>query len=219
MKTRSESQGRERLVVPAQFKADEKTGRFSGYASIYGNVDLGGDVILPGAFKEIVKNDSGKVIVLWQHNTREPFGVAALEDDEKGLGFDAEAVMEDPVVRGKFAHLRAGTVRGMSIGYDVLPGGAKILESGIRQLSALKLWELSVVTFGMNPLAGVDEVKQFQSIREFEAALREGRSFSWRAAKAIAAKAWPLDEIRDGSAGATMEEIAGLFEGRFLKLD
>jgi hypothetical protein len=106
--------------------------------------------------------------------------------------------MEDPFVQRVHTHMKAKTLNGMSIGYDVLPGGAKILESGIRQLNALKLWEISVVTFGMNPKASIDSVKNITTIREFEDFLREAGGFSKAQAVAIASGGWKtLQDRRD----------------------
>jgi uncharacterized protein len=178
------------LNVPCEFKAAGDAGSFDGYASIFGNVDLGGDVIERGAFKEVVKNREGKTVILWQHSQRDPIGVASVKEDDTGLHFSGQLVLEDPTARKAYAHMKAGSVSGMSIGYDVLAGGAEILRSGIRKLTALKLWEISPVTFGMNPLAGVDAVKragQITTIREFEDFLRDAGEFSKAQATAIAA--------------------------------
>lgn len=191
------------LNVPTEFKAAGDNGEFTGYASMFGNVDLGGDVIERGAFKEIVKNAAGKVVVLWQHATRSPIGVADVKQDDKGLSFTGSLVLEDPQARTAQAHMKAGSVRGMSIGYDVLDGGAKILESGIRQLTGLKLWEISVVTFGMNPLAGVDSVKHASAIgtiRDYEDFLRDVGGFTGRQAKLLASAGYgALQSARDES--------------------
>ncbi len=186
------------LNVPTEFKAVGDSGTFEGYASIFGNVDLGGDVIERGAFKEIVQNPAGKVTVLWQHGQRDPIGVASVKQDDKGLAFVGELVLEDPLARRAHAHMKAGSVRGMSIGFDVMAGGAEILQSGIRTLKALKLWEISVVTFGMNPLAGVDGVKQINSIRDYETFLRDVGGFTNRQAKLLAVDGYKaLQSTRD----------------------
>lgn len=177
------------LNVPCEFKAAGDTGTFDGYASMFGNVDLGGDVIERGAFKEIVKNKDGNTVILWQHSQRDPIGVASVKQDDTGLRFQGTLVLEDPIARKAHAHMKAGSAQGMSIGYDVMAGGAEIMKSGVRKLTALKLWEISVVTFGMNPLAGVDNVKQagqITTIREFEDFLRDVGGFSKAQALAIA---------------------------------
>ena len=188
------------LTIPVEVKVFGDAGTFEGYAAIFGNVDLGGDVIERGAFKEIVKGRNGMVKILNQHSSRDPIGAAEVKQDDKGLKFTGQLILEAASARSVYALMKAGVLDGMSIGYDVLEGGAKILESGIRQLTALKLWEISPVTFGMNPLAGITDVKtanQITNIREYEDFLREA-GFSRAQAKALAAGGWPrLDGQRE----------------------
>lgn len=191
------------LNMPTEFKLLGDAGQFEGYASIFGNVDLGGDVVERGAFKEVVKNAAGKTVVLWQHISRSPIGVADVNEDSKGLHFTGDLVLDDPQARVARAHMKAGSATGMSIGYDVLPGGAEILKSGVRSLKALKLWEISVVTWGMNPEAGVDSIKAcdgITTIREFETWLRDAGGFTKAQATALASGGWKtLQAARDGA--------------------
>jgi HK97 family phage prohead protease len=178
-------------LIELDTKAFDSTGSFKGYASIFGNVDLGGDIVERGAFKEIVRGKNGMVKILNQHNTRDPIGIAEVKQDDVGLSFDGQLILESASARSAYALMKGGALDGMSIGYDVLEGGAKILESGIRQLKALKLWEISPVTFGMNPLAGIDAVKttpQFETIRECEIWLRDELNFTNSAAKEFVAR-------------------------------
>ncbi|MCR4331213.1 MAG: HK97 family phage prohead protease, partial [Sulfuricaulis sp.] len=122
------------LNIPLELetKAFGDSGSFEGYASIFGNVDLGGDVIERGAFKEIVKGRNGMVKILNQHSSRDPIGVAEVKQDDKGLSFKGQLILEAASARSAYALMKGGALDGMSIGYDVLQGGAKILESGIR---------------------------------------------------------------------------------------
>lgn len=206
------------LNIPAEYKAAGETGSFSGYASIFGNVDLGGDIIERGAFKEIVTNDEGKVVALWQHDSRQPIGVAQVRQDDKGLAFDGQLVMEDATARKAHAHMKAKSVRGMSIGYDVLAGGAEMTEGGVRKLKALKLWEISVVTWGMNPLAHVADVKermkQITDIRAFEDFLREVGGFTNAQAKLLASGGWrKLQQAREESGeGSGTDAAKGIID-------
>lgn len=190
------------IAAPCEFKAAGDTGSFTGYAAIFGNIDLGGDVIERGAFKEFVTNSDGKVVTLWQHDSRSPIGTSTVHQDDKGLRFDGQLVMEDPRARSALAHMKAKTVEGMSIGYDVLPGGAEVTESGVRLLKALKLWEISPVTWGMNPLAGISGAKtrQMTTVREFEDFLRDEGGFSNAQAKLLVSGGWKkLQAARDES--------------------
>lgn len=180
------------LDAPLEFdtKAFGDTGSFEGYAGIFGNVDLGGDILERGSLKEIAKNSEGKVVILNQHNMRDPIGTAEISEDEKGIHFRGGLILEAPSARTAYALMRGKALTGMSFGYDVLPGGAELTEAGVRKLKGIKLWEISPVTFGMNPLAGISDVKamlregKLPSLSEFEEFLREA-GFSRSQAKAI----------------------------------
>ena len=63
-------------------KADNE-GAFSGYAAATGNVDLGNDIIMKGAFNDWLKTaDASRVRVLWNHDWDRPIGknMAMTED-------------------------------------------------------------------------------------------------------------------------------------------
>src|SRR5260221_11481786 len=46
----------EHLIVPVEWKSvSGGPGELEGYASLFGNVDQGGDVVLPGAFKNTLR--------------------------------------------------------------------------------------------------------------------------------------------------------------------
>jgi len=176
-----------------EFKAKD-AGKFSGYAAVFGNVDQGYDVIEEGAFKEFVRNAAGLVKVLFGHrHDKPPIGLAEISQDAKGLAVAGELFLESPRVNETFTAMKRGALDGMSIGFDVLPGGAEITEGGVRRLKSLKLWEVSIVNFPMNPLARVESVKaagQICTVRDFEDFLRDEGGFSAARAKALAAGGW-----------------------------
>lgn len=210
--------------APIEFetKAFGDSGSFEGYAAIFGNIDLGGDVIERGAFKEIVKGRNGMVKVLNQHNMRDPIGVAEVAQDDTGLRFKGQLILDSASARSAYGLMKGGALDGMSIGYDPLPGGAEVLKSGVRQLKALKLWEISPVTFGMNPLAGISGVKAFEetiragvlpTLPEFEDFLREA-GFSKTQATAIAGKGLRSLLDRSESGGEpTASDLLGMLNG------
>ena len=41
---------RERKFAPLDFKSITREGFFEGYASLFGQKDMGGDIVMPGAF-------------------------------------------------------------------------------------------------------------------------------------------------------------------------
>src|SRR5207245_6481254 len=89
----------EQLNVKLQIKSLDEAGRFVGLASTYGNVDLGGDVVEPGAFQKTITDRGGEVPLLWSHDTRQPIGLAKLKDTSMGLSIDGQLVLDVPKAR------------------------------------------------------------------------------------------------------------------------
>ena len=197
------------LDSPAELKFIGDTGAVEGYASIFNNVDRGGDMVLPGAFKEVSKTRDGHVLMLYQHRSDAPIGKAEVAQDSVGLHFKAQLVLDDPTARRAYTHMRNGLLDGMSIGYEVLPGGAN-WKGDHRELSALRLHEISAVTFGMNPEARIEGVKTAltcENPRELERLLRDIPEFqlSSRRAKAAANALWPILSAREAQEDARDE--------------
>lgn len=191
--------------------SDADAGSFSGYASIFGNVDLMNDRVVPGAFKEIVRAPNGGVVTLWMHDQTRPIGSAVVEQDEKGLRVEGQLILADPEATKARAHLKAKTINGMSIGYDILPGGQRHADDGVRELTGLKLWEVSLVTFPANPRATVSAAKSVAacvSVAELEDLFREVLVLSGRKAKRLASAAWPIVSSTDPDPQA--EELSQL---------
>jgi HK97 family phage prohead protease len=149
-------------------------GTFEGYGSIFGNVDLGGDKVLPGAYAESLgehKKQGTKVRMLWQHNPDEPIGVwDDLAEDGTGLWVKGRLITEVQKAREVHALMKAGALGGLSIGYRTVEADQ---EGGVRLLKKLKLVEISPVTFPMNPKAKITSVKS-ERIDEFARRLRDG---------------------------------------------
>lgn len=128
-------------------------GEIEGYASVFDVVDLQGDVVVPGAFADSIRETGGRVPVLWQHDTKEPIGFTTeLREDSRGLYFRANLVLDVQRAREALALVRAGAINGVSIGYTVQK---QRFESGVRKLLKIRLLELSLVTFAANPEARV----------------------------------------------------------------
>lgn len=203
------------LDFPLEVKALGETGTFSGYAAVFGNVDLGSDVIERGAFKEFVTTRDNQVRVLYQHDMRNPIGKAQVREDTRGLWFEGTLVLADALARKAYEYIKAGILDGMSIGFDILPNGANEDAAGVRHLTALKLWEISLVTFGMNPLAQVEAVKaaaeSIKTVREFEEFLRDVGGYSRTNAKRIASHGFKTaTEQREADSVAVQELISFL---------
>lgn len=153
-------------------------GTFTGYGSIFGNVDVYGDKVMPGAFVESLakhRREGTAVMMLWQHNADEPIGVwEDLAEDAKGLWGTGRLILD--VQRAKEVHalMRNKAVRGLSIGYREVEADQ---EQGVRLLKKLDLWEISPVSFPANRRARIESVKS-ERMEEFARRLRDGEPMS-----------------------------------------
>lgn len=129
----------------------------SGYASIFGVVDRGGDVVIPGAYAASLKRMAaagGRVRMLWQHDPAQPIGVwDEVREDGRGLWVKGRLLTDLAQGREAAALLAAGAIDGLSIGYRTLR--AERGPQGRRLLAEVELWEVSLVTFPMLPQARV----------------------------------------------------------------
>lgn len=171
--------------------ATDDSGRFSGYASVFGEMDYGRDIVMSGAFTKSLarhKARGSKVPVLWQHDQQNPIGVYdVIEEDSKGL--QVEGMLVRGVQQADEAHLlaKAGALTGISIGYiaqDARPGKQK----GSTELHVVDLWEASLVTFPMLDSARVTDVKSLSelvTVRDVEDWLRDAKGLTPHEAKAV----------------------------------
>jgi hypothetical protein len=198
------------LEVPFEVKEtkeDEKFFTFEGYASTFGNIDLGNEVCVAGCFEETIKdlkrsatpikdtNMSSLIPSLWQHDRHEPIGsFISLKEDAKGLFVEGILPKKDTLVSGRvIPQMEVGSIKTMSIGYRVQKYFYNT-ETNVLDLLKVALREISLITFPMNTLAAITDMKSFEKIkdlsllteRDFEQLLKSGISMSSKNAKIIA---------------------------------
>jgi phage head maturation protease len=95
-----------RKFVNLELRGLKRDGSFSGYASVFGEVDLGKDAIERGAFrKSLAERGAGGVRVRFQHDPAEPIGAwKTIREDSRGLY--VEGVLADGVSRAREVHQR-----------------------------------------------------------------------------------------------------------------
>ena len=153
----------------------DRDGTFSGYASLFGKVDLGKDRVQRGAFARSLKERGVSGIrMLFQHDPAEPIGIwETIREDERGLFVKGRIVDQSSRGREVLELMRAGAVDGLSIGFRTHKSRMD-KATGTRTILQADLWEISVVTFPMLPQARVSQVK---SATAFEQALPTIRQF------------------------------------------
>jgi HK97 family phage prohead protease len=138
-----------------KLKSLTDAGTFTGMGAVYNNVDLGGDRILPGAFTRTLSAGK-KFPVLWQHDPSNPIGTCEITDTRDGLQVMGTLELSDPTAKKAYTFMKSGVIKGLSIGYDTIQAN---YDGDVRNLTELKLWEISCVTFPMNESAQVTGVK------------------------------------------------------------
>lgn len=171
----------QKAALPLEIKAVE--GReFVGHGSVFKNVDLGDDIVVKGAFtKTLAQHKAAGTLpaMFWMHD---PSRVAGKWTDmyEDDYGLVVKGLLADTDL-GNEIHtlLKMEAVRGLSIGY--ITRDYDYDKAGNRLIKQADLFEVSVVSLPMNPLAQVTHVKSrlsatgeyVPSPREFERILRD----------------------------------------------
>ncbi|MCL6557191.1 MAG: HK97 family phage prohead protease [Firmicutes bacterium] len=153
-----------------EIKMDGDTGKFSGYASVFGGVDSYGDTIIKGAFESSLR--SGKPKMFFNHSWDMPIGKwTKAKEDDKGLFVEGELTPGLALSADVRAAMRHGTLDGLSIGGYLKKGDYEETEGGriIRKWS--NLMEVSPVVFPADGAARVD-LSSVKSI-DFESLLPE----------------------------------------------
>ena len=200
--------GREVRSFALQIKAAGDDGTVEGYGSVFGVRDNYDDVIAKGAFIQSLKDHKAAgtmPAMLWQHDADKPIGVwTEMVEDEKGLRIKGQLAME--TVKGKEAHalLKMGALNGLSIGF-MSKEWAYDRDTEVRTLTAIDLWEVSLVTFPANEKARVTNVKsadELQAPKDAEKVLRDA-GFSKSDATAFVSRVMRMGEVRRDSADST----------------
>lgn len=163
-------------------------GQFTAYASVFGNEDSYGDVVMPGAFKDTLAEwaASGNPIpLLFGHNMSDPDynigAVASAAEDDHGLLITGQLDLESPKALQTYRLLKGKRINQMSFAYDVLDGGSVTetingTDAMHYELRKLKLYEVSVVSLGANQETEILAVKA--AVEALDAGIKSGAEWS-----------------------------------------
>ena len=158
-----------------------------GYASLFGQVDGGGDIVATGAYATSLARLSargGRVKMLWQHDPAQPIGVwDEVREDAMGLHVRGRLLGEVAKGREAAALVEAGAIDGLSIGYRTIKAVRD--KEGRRRLEEIELWEVSLVTFPMLAEARVGakgDGPEDAAVRDLAEAVRDARRMLARSA-------------------------------------
>lgn len=172
------TKAQEHRFFPAAVKQiDEARGVVEAVVAVMGNIDLGHDVIHPGAFTKTLAENGNKIRVLDNHNAASVMDVIGKAVEVREIDADAlpamlrqmypeatgglytktQYMMDDERSRAVFNRVKEGLIDEYSIGYDPIKVDYETVEDEdgkekqVRHLRELRLWEYSPVIFAMNP--------------------------------------------------------------------
>lgn len=143
-----------------EFKAKQEGGVFQveAYASTFGNIDAGRDIVEKGAFTKTIQENNRRIKALFNHDWNQVIGKPLeVMEDSKGL-YTKTQFIDTPKSREIYELVKEDIVNELSIGYDIVKNSYD-KENKINKLKELKLYEYSFVTFAMNEMAQVTDVK------------------------------------------------------------
>jgi len=142
-------------------------GQFTAYASVFGNKDSYGDVVVKGAFADTLAAWGAKdseIPLLFGHRMDDPdFNIGHVvkaEEDEVGLKVTGQLDLENPKAAQTYRLIKGRRIDQMSFAYDVLEGSSVEKDGdSFYELRKLALYEVSVVPIGANQETEILAVK------------------------------------------------------------
>lgn len=146
--------------IPLTIKsADDGTGTFTGYASVFDVVDAHGDIVRRGAFAKSIASGN-PIPLLWEHGAQDPRAyigdVVHAAETDTGLEITGKFDTSTDFGQAAYRNVKGRRVSGLSIGYRV--DKQQKTDAG-NELLAVDLIEVSVVARAANDRALVGAVK------------------------------------------------------------
>ena len=192
---------------PFEIKQLSDSGLIEGMLAGFGNVDHGGDKLLPGCLTKSLAARTTPLPMLLCHDQKRPIGAwTEWKDTAEGLFVKGKITLASSSGAEAYALALDGGLTGLSIGWK---GGRGTTDgSGTRIIAEAELIEGSLVPCPMNDRTRITAVKDITGARDLERLLKDA-GFSNRRATHAAGLAWKaLNETPDEE--AELAELAAM---------
>ncbi|CCG09594.1 phage major capsid protein [Pararhodospirillum photometricum] len=148
-------------AVECRFTPSDEAGLVAGYGVVWNVLDRHGTAFAPGSLDASladIRASGHRVPMLWAHDPARVIGAwDRLEADEHGLRVEGRLVTDTRDGADALAHLRAGSLNGLSIGFRRLADEPRA--GGGRTITRAELVEISLVAVPSNNDARTTEVR------------------------------------------------------------
>jgi len=155
------------MSLPLSVKSVSGDGIFTGYASVFGELDQQNEIVAAGAFARTLakwRRQGRTPALLWMHDPTQPIGVwQSVHEDANGLYVEGRLALRTQKGAEAYELLKLGALTGLSIGYRVVTSQIDAKRKA-RVLTDVDLFEVSLVTFPANEAARVRDVKKRASV-------------------------------------------------------
>ena len=157
-----------RMFEIRKFSQDE--GTFEAYVATWDTLDSFGTRFKKGAFRKTISERlrKGDIKILWQHKIDEPIGVVMdAREDDHGLLIHGRLDIGVPKADQARTQMTSGTINQLSFGFDIIKQ-KRNPNDGFIDISEVRWWEASPVTFASNPTTSVVNVRSSQVVQDGE---------------------------------------------------
>jgi len=158
-------------------EVDVKGQKVSGYFSVFGNVDSDGDILMPGAFTKTIAErgpmGTNQIPHLLQHNTYQPLGKPDILEERSFGGYFETSIVDTEYGIDTIKFYAAGVYNEHSFGFQTLASRDTERDGKYcREITEVKLWEISTVTFGANDMTRFEGFKSMTKADKTDAILQ-----------------------------------------------
>jgi uncharacterized protein len=198
----------EYAASPFELKQLDDSGHIEGLLAGFGDVDHGGDKLLPGCLTKSLSARSAHLPMLLHHDLKRPIGAwKSWQERPEGLHVKGSLTMASRDAQEAYALAKDGALTGLSIGWKPLKHSHDA--KGVRVVTEADLFEGSLVAVPMNSRTRVTAIKGISGARDIEDLLHEA-GLSGRKAKHAASAAWKALNDNPDDDNAELAELAAI---------
>lgn len=207
----------------AEFKAatEGSKGIVTALVSVFNNIDLGGDRMLPGSFTKTIQDWQAKgdpLPVIWSHEWDDPqahigfVDPADLKETAQGLEVKMQFDLDRPFAEQVFHLQKTRRVTQFSFGYyvtdsDLVTEGDNI----VRNIKSVDLFEVGPTLLGMNPatqlLEAASAIRGLKAGRTLNAGNEEALKTARDLIDSVLESAAPVDDSTASITGKSLDTL------------